>query len=58
MPRTKKQTKHKKWANNNNVLYDDQLINNVIGKLKYEILEYVIDKKIEHKTFNVILQTL
>ena len=51
MPRTKKQTKHKKLKNNNNVLYDDQLINNVIGKLKYEILEYVIEKKIEHKTF-------
>ena len=51
MPRTKKQTKHKKWTKNNDVVYDDQIINNVIGKLKYEILEYLIDKKKNIKHF-------
>jgi len=42
MPRTKKQTKHLK---KNDVVYDDQIINNVIGKLKYEILKYETEKK-------------
>ena len=45
MPRTKKQTKHKKLTKNNDVVYDDQIINNVIGKLKHEIFKYETEKK-------------
>ena len=46
MPRTKKQTKHKKLTKNN----DDQFINNVIDKLKYTIITYRMEHKEEQKT--------